>query len=323
MMQTNTHSRTEQWMARLRKFTPLIGLILFGVAAFVVDRQLEQYSWSEIRHALLMLAPSKLAVAFAFMLLSYASLGAYDVLGLEYAGQRLPYRKIALASFLSYALSNNVGYAVLSGGSIRLRLYSGWGVPATAIAQVLLFLTATYFLSVLLLLVSSFLAIPPEVRVTAKLPAKTIYLIMGSAASLLALWWATLVWRRDALHIKHFTLPMPKPGLALRQLVVGALSLALSAMVLYALLVHRTDMSIAVFFTLFLLAQLIGVVSQVPGGIGVFEGSFLFLFEGRLPTSQIFAALIAYRLIYFVAPLIIAAVIFLIYEMRKRSVWTH
>src|SRR6185312_263049 len=90
-------------------------------------------------------------------------------------------------------------------------------------------------------------------------------------------------------------------------------------MVLYVLLIHHSEISLSAFLTLFLLAQLIGVVSQVPGGIGIFEGSFLFLLQGQLPTAHVLAALMAFRAIYYFAPLALASVILMVYEFRHIS----
>ena len=319
MTTSESRARATEWASYLRRFSPLAGVLLFAIALFVVHRQIEQYRWDEIKQALFSLSPLSVTIAFSIMLLSYLILGLYDWLGLEYCNQRLPYRKVALASFLGYALSNNVGYAVLSGGSIRYRLYTAWGLPGAAIAQLLLFLSATYFISVLFLLVCAYLVVPADIVLTRNLPIATIELLVAGAALLMLGWWYAVLWRRGTLRIKQFTLTLPTPWLALRQTLVGSIDLLLSAMVLYVLLIHHSEISLSAFLTLFLLAQLIGVVSQVPGGIGIFEGSFLFLLQGQLPTAHVLAALMAFRAIYYFAPLALASVILMVYEFRHIS----
>ncbi|HEY3699721.1 MAG TPA: bifunctional lysylphosphatidylglycerol flippase/synthetase MprF [Spongiibacteraceae bacterium] len=300
----------------LQRLTPLIGIALFTLALVVVHHEIELYHWSHIKQSLLSLPPLRLLAAFALMLCGYAVLTIYDWLALEYAGQRLPYAKVGMVSFLSYAISNNVGHALISGGSMRYRLYSSWGLSVAAIARALLFLSVTYLIGTAFLLLCSYLALPSHVVLTDKLPAQSIDFIVAIISLALVAWWtAVLFWQGD-IHIGGFTLRLPEPYLALRQMLIGVVDLLLASLVLYVPLTAQIDLPYTAFLVLFLLAQLTGLASQVPGGIGVFEGSFLFLIGARFPAAHVLAALIAYRIIYYFLPLACAALWLVLYEVR-------
>ena len=112
-----------------------------------------------------------MAMCIGLTLLSYIALSFYDYLALEYAGEKLPYRRVLFTSFLSYAISNNVGHAWLSGGSMRYRLYSGWGMPGISIAKVVLFCTVSYFLGAVTIMVAGYALSPDHALITGRLPS--------------------------------------------------------------------------------------------------------------------------------------------------------
>ncbi|MDB6062250.1 MAG: hypothetical protein JWM78_2353 [Verrucomicrobiaceae bacterium] len=300
----------------LGRFTPLIGIFLFAVALYFVHREIEQYHWWQIKQALMNIAPLRLGLALVFTLCSYAVLSYYDWLALEYANERLMYGKVALVSFLSYAISNNVGHAMISGGSMRYRLYNGWNIKNSSVARVLLFLSLTYFLGATFLLLVTYAFNPTQLTITDKLPRETILLLAVVSGVVLAGWWAAVLFWRGEINVRGFSLTLPTPTLALRQMLTGALDILIASLVLYVPLSQQIDLPYPVFLSLFLLAQLTGLISQVPGGIGIFEGSFLFLMEDRFPSSQVLAALICYRVVYYLVPLLLAALLLVVYELR-------
>lgn len=327
MNSTETKALPALFSQILTRVTPLIGLALFAVALYFVHREIELYHWSEIRSALLGISAPRLAAAVALTLLGYLVLTGYDWLALQYAGQKLPYPKVWLVSFLSYSISNNVGHAVVTGGSMRYRLYSTWHVPPPAIARVQLFCTATYLIGAVSLLVLTYALLPAGQMVTDKFPARTLTLLVAAVAAALTVWWVVVLFVRRPLTVKGFELPPPAPGLALRQTCVGLADMLVAGLVLYALLSQQVEMRFDTFLLLFLLAQLTGLASQVPGGIGVFEGSFLYLAADSHSSSAILAALIVFRIIYYIVPLTLAALALFAYEVRLdkmlRSPWVR
>ena len=304
---------------KLHQLTPIISLLLFVVAIFVVHHEIEVYRWHDIRQALQSFPILFLIACCIITLLAYVVLSFYDTLALEYAGEKLPYYRVLFTSFLSYSMSNNVGHAWLSGGSMRYRLYSSWGVSGVSIAKVVAFCTVTYILGALTLVLVGYALSPDHMLITNKLPLISMQAAIILSAILMSAWWWLVLVHRKPLTIKNFSLEIPNPSLALRQLLVALLDLLLASLVLYLPLFHFIGMPFGDFLVLYIFAQLSGLISQVPGGIGVFEGSFLFLASSQYPAPHILASLIIYRVIYYFVPLLISAFMLVAYELRLRQ----
>lgn len=307
----------------LRRVAPLFALVLFGVAITVVWREIHAYHWSEIRAALQSFSAPSLVAAVVLAVAGYLALGLYDWLGLAYAGEKLAPGRVLLTSFLSYAISNNVGHALLSGGSIRYRFYAGWGVGTTTIVKVVVFCSVTYAVGVVTLLPVAFMMTPAAARAAVGLPTITLYGALAAAGLGLLAWWAfVLYWQRPVV-IRGFPFSPPTPALALRQSLVAVADLSLASLVLYLPLSQHAALPYGQFLLLFLLAQLSGLLSLVPGGIGVFEAAFIYLAPASLPSSHLLAALIAYRVLYYFLPLTVAGALLAAYELRLHRVARH
>lgn len=307
----------------LHKLAPLISLFLFGAAILVVHHEIETYRWQDIRQALQDFPALLLAACAGLTLSSYVALSFYDYLALEYAGERLPYRRVLFTSFLSYAISNNVGHAWLSGGSMRYRLYSGWGMPGVSIARVVLFCTVTYFIGATTLMVGGYVFSPDHGLIAGRLPAGSVQTVIAAGSILLAAWWSIVFFYRKPIAIRDFGLSVPGPSLALRQLLAALLDLMLASLVMYLPLSHFTGMPFGDFLVLYIFAQLAGLASMVPGGIGIFEGSFLFLASSRYPAPHVIASLIIYRTVYYFMPLLLAGIMLAAYELRLQRLVHH
>ncbi len=307
----------------LHKLTPVISLVLFTAAILVVYHEIEVYHWRDIRHALHDFPMSLMAMCGGATLLSYIALSFYDYLALEYAGERLPYRRVLFTSFLSYSISNNVGHAWLSGGTMRYRLYTGWGMPGMSIAKVVLFCTVSYFLGAVTIMVGGYAFSPDRNLITDRLPASSVQTAIVVGSVLLVAWWAMVALRQKPVTIKGFSLSMPAFSLALRQLLAGLLDLLLASLVMYIPLSHFTGMPFGDFLVLYVFAQLVGLISMVPGGIGIFDGSFIFLASSHYSAPHVIAALIIYRTVYYFAPLVLAGCLLAIYELRLYELVRH
>lgn len=310
--------RSDQISALLNRLTPIISVVLFAIALGVVHHEMQIYKWAEIRSAVTGLTARSLLAASSMALFGYLVLTFYDWLALEYAGERLPYRRVALAAFLSYAISNNVGHALISGGTMRYRLYSSWGVPAGAIAKVVVFCALTYIVGAVTLFVGAGLVTPADELATGQLTANAVTAMLVVAGLGLCVWWGVIAYvKGKPLTWRGICLELPTLGMSLKQTLVAVIDLLVAGLVLYLLLTSTSDLPLTRFMLIYIMAQLLGLISQVPGGIGVFESTFLVLTEGAMPPSQVLAALIAYRIIYYFLPLALAGIVLLAYEIRQ------
>jgi phosphatidylglycerol lysyltransferase len=302
----------------LHRIGPLVGLTLFVVALWVLRGELRHYSYHQVLQEFRTLPAGQVALALLLTVVSYLLLTGYDTLGLRYSRHRLPYRRTALASFVGYAFSNTVGYSLISGGSVRLRLYSGWGLSTLAITNVIAFCGITFWLGFLAtagaVFVAEPLALPPSLHLplSSARPVGIFFLLIVAGFA------AVVLKRRQPLRVRDVEFPMPGPRLLAAQLVVGCLDWTAVGGVLYLLLPAGSGLSFASFLGVFLLAQIIGVVSQVPGGLGVFETVMLLLLTPAVPAAAVLGSLLAFRIVYYVLPLAAAAVLLGVHELLQR-----
>ena len=308
-------------MEKLQRFTPLISLALLALALAVVHHELKVYHWDEIRSVLTDIDTALLLKTLWLTAFSYLVLSCYDYLALEYAGEKLPFRCILLTSFLSYAFSNNIGHGWISGGSLRYRLYSGWGIAAASIARVILFCTITFALGVLSTLLLSYFSVTDHSLLNQVLPANIIQLTIVASLIVVCCWWLLVVVVRHRVTVFSIELSPPVIWLALRQSAVAILDVLLACSVLYIPLAQHVDLPFSQFLVLYVVSLLAGIISMIPGGVGVFEGSFLFLSSSyNLSHTHIIAALVIYRVVYYFIPLLLAGVTLAAYELRLHHV---
>ena len=273
---------------RLRQVIPVaIGLVLFLVALEVLRVELRTVTWHELTADVIQMPPSQLGLALALTVINYAALTGYDLLAFAYIGKTLPRGRIAVASFLAYAISNNVGFAMLSGASVRYRFYTRWGVTAEELSRIVVSYSVTFWLGLLGLGGLSLVVSPlPAAR---ELPAHQLLTPVGWLLMLVppAYLLATVV-RRRPLRFRRFELPVPSPTIAAGQVLLSASEWALAGAVLYVLL-PPSSLPFLQFLGAFLIAILLGMASHVPGGLGVFEGLMVLLLKPYLTSGAVAA----------------------------------
>lgn len=312
----NQPSSQKQSLSQI--FSVLIGLVLFGLSVWAISQELREYPPVEILKSLMQVQGRSLGLAVGLTLLNYVLLTGYDVLAIRSIGRSLEYRKIALVSIISYAISNSLGFALLSGSLIRYRFYTRWHFSAIEIAQIIALSNFSFWLGLLALGGVLFLVEPLAIPTLLHLPFKSVHPLgfIFLAVVLGYLLWNAMANRRS-LHIGQWMLPhLPWP-LTMAQLVNAACDWALATATLYVLLPTPPTLTFPAFFAIFLLAQLAGVISNVPGGLGIFETVIFLLLSPSVTSATVFGVLIAYRGIYYLAPLCIAIVLLGLYELRQ------
>ncbi|MDX9975811.1 MAG: bifunctional lysylphosphatidylglycerol flippase/synthetase MprF, partial [FCB group bacterium] len=301
------------------KLGPLIAAGLFTAALLILHHQLRGYNYRDIVHSIQETADSRIVFALLLTALSYALLTGYDVLALRYIGRPLPYPVAGMAAFVGYAFSNNGGFPVITGGSVRYRIYSAWQLTAIDVGKIMLFGTATFWLGVFSLGALSFLAEPLPVPAEARLPfTSTEPLGFAFLGTVLAYLFLCFV-RKAPIRVRNWDVHLPSPGFAVGQVLIASADLLAAAGVCYVLLPPGTGLSYIVFVGVFVVAILAGVVSQVPGGIGVFETIVMLLLQPYLSGPPIVATLLAFRAIYYLVPLAVAAAVLGANEAYRRK----
>lgn len=300
-----------------KKLISYSGILFFIVAVGMLWWQLRNYSLYDIAHAVFNIPASNLIAACLACLAGYFALSLYDYLALNYVGEnkKVSWWKWMLAGMLGFAISNNAGHAVVSGGAIRYRLYTRWRIRGGDIVKMLTISGFTYFLGCAAIVVIGYFLIPSDIFAnSSNINIGISALFAMCLAALLAYFAMTIVFRRKSIRIGQLQFQIPSTRMALTQMILGITDSVLAGLVLYFCLIPFVDIPFGIFIGLFVIAQTTGVFSQVPGGIGVFESIFLMALPDTVDKANIFGALLAYRIIYYVLPLIGVGSLFFAYE---------
>lgn len=291
-------------------------LLALGFAAF--QRLTREIRFDDVMNAVHGLSPIQVILALAFTAASYLALTCYDVLALRLIGRPLSWRTAALASFTSYTLSHNLGLALLTGGSARYRVYSNAGLEAGDVARVVGIAGAMFWSGVVTIAGLALLAHPGPltllgITLAAPIPQASGLALFAVMASLVTA--CGFVDQRMGWH--GFTFPVPRPREALAQLAVAGLDIACASAALFVLIPGAATGLLPAFILAYSLAIIVSVITHVPGGVGVFEAVVLAVVP--VDRTALFAALIAYRIIYYLLPLAISALLLTWLEVSRSN----
>jgi glycosyltransferase 2 family protein len=293
-----------------------ISLLVVGVAAFTLYGLLREIDFGKVAAALAAQPVKQIAIAGVFVIASYVTLTFYDVFALRTIGRHeVPYPVAALASFTSSTIGHSLGAAVLTGGLIRLRIYSGWGLTVLDIAKIAFVTGTTFWLGNTLLLGGATVYAPEAATVVDHLPLwlnRAIGLAGLSAIACYLLWLAP---RTRAVGRAGWRVVLPNLRLTLVQIGIGALDLSLVTFAMYTLLPGSPAVGFASVLIIFLTATILGTVSHAPGGLGVIEATMLVGLP-QFQREELLAALLTFRALYFVLPLLLAALSLGFRELR-------
>ncbi|THK39819.1 bifunctional lysylphosphatidylglycerol flippase/synthetase MprF [Ensifer sp. MPMI2T] len=290
----------------------LLVIALFGAAIFHLTAEVH---YDEVVSALADTSWKSVAAAILFTGLSFLALTFYDVAALDYIKRKLPYADVALTAACAYAVGNTAGFGPLSGGAIRYRSYSRLGLQPEEIALVIAFVTLAFGFGLATVTCLSLLTVGEYVApLTGLEPFWLRIIAIVVLGSLLTTFIRGGAGRE--VRIGRLTLRLPDSRTASRQFLVTALDLAASASVLYVLLPSGT-IGWPAFLAVYSFAVGIGVLSHVPAGLGVFEAVMIATLGRAVDIDTILGALVLYRLIYHVLPLLIAIVVIIGVEVRQ------
>lgn len=298
-----------------RWLLPGVSLAIFIGVAAALRNELAAFRFSAVLTSLRAIPAGAIWGAMACTALSYWLLGFYDVLALRYLGKPVPYGRTAFTSFIAYSFGHNFGIAAFTGGAVRYRLYSSAGLNAADVATVAAFCSVTTAVGLAALAGVSFISDPRQGVHVLHMNHGIVFTIgvLLMVSILLYALWALLGPRR--IDFFGWALRAPSPAVALPQVLLGVFDLVVSALVLWLLLPSSAPVPLLVFIGAYATAMTAGVISHVPGGLGVFE-SLMVLALPAVPADQLVGSLLAWRAIYYLLPLLMAALLFGGQELR-------
>lgn len=301
------------WQTWAKRVLTVAFLILIPVLLYQLARNLD---WNEVRQSLLAYKPGTLVVGLAIAVCSYLTFASYDLLARAYTGHHLPARQVLPVAFVCYAF--NLNFTTWVGGvALRYRLYGRLGLDTPTITRILTLGLLTNWMGYMLLAGSVFalglIELPGNWAVgTTGLRLIGVLLLAITAAYLLACGLA----KKRTWRWRDHEVTLPTLRLALCQVALGACNWALMALLIYWLL--PGDAFYPAILGILLISCVAGVVAHIPAGLGVLEAVFLALLHGQMAQGTLVAALLGYRTLYYLIPLVVAIVTYLVLEKRAK-----
>jgi uncharacterized membrane protein YbhN (UPF0104 family) len=253
---------------------------------------------------------TRVAASIFFSACSYGMLTFYDYLALHGVRHPLPWRRAAPTSFIAFAIGHSAGLSWLSGGSVRYRCYSKDGLNTLEIAGVVGLISVTFALGIGTLLGLSLLLEAHQAAHILHLDHSWEARLLGAAVFTIILGYLLLTHRvKKTLRIRGRELHLPPFNISVGQIAVASIDLCLAAASLYVLLPDSIPLHFFSFVGLYVLAIQSGVISNVPGGVGVFESVLIQLLPGGA-TAELVSAVLLYRVIYYFIPLVFGVGLF-------------
>ncbi len=297
-----------------RRWSTVSTFLLMIVALFIVFHLLQQFTWARIAASLSRIGPWEFAGSALCTVASYLTLTGFDWLGVAYAGGRVPYRRVALASFLSLSIGHTVGFAPFSSGAIRYRYYAEAQLDARQVASVILSSALTVALGEASLTGIALLARPSLSAHLLHLGQMAIFAIGGLCLAFPVAFWGLAATVRAELKISRWTFRLPSGRIAAAQIGLGLLNYIFVAAALYWMLSAVAPVDYQIVATAFVLANVASLMTHVPGGLGVMEAVIVAL----LPGVDAIGPLIAFRIVYFLIPLVLGCLLLAGTEFRQR-----
>ena len=295
-----------------------LAIIAFAVTTLV--KTLKGVDGSVILTALTDIPPGHIALAALCVVGAFCTLTFYDFFALRTIGKKhVPYRIAAMSAFTSYSIGHNIGATVFTGGAIRFRIYSDYGMSAIDVAKICFLSGLTFWLGNIFVLGIGMTLHPSAASTMDQLPPELNRLIaIGLIAAIFAyLAWLTAGKNRRQLGQNGWKVMLPSAQLTLVQILIGVVDLGFCALAMYLLMPSDPPIDFLSLSVVFILATLLGFASHAPGSIGVFDAAMLVALP-QFGREQLLATLLVFRVLYFVIPFGMAISI-----MGVRELWLN
>ncbi|APH60517.1 putative bifunctional lysylphosphatidylglycerol flippase/synthetase [Granulibacter bethesdensis] len=303
----------------LRRAPAFLGILLLIGAIYVVQREFRHLKVDDIKRALGEIPNRVLWISAGYTVVSYAVLTLYDRLGTIYAGRRVSYWKVSLASFCAYSLAHNLGFAAVSGAAVRYRLYAHWGLTPVQIGKVIAFCSLTFGLGGMVLGGAILLWEPESVPFFGQwLPGWGMHLL-GLLMWAVVAGYVTLARMFGTFRMFGHEISLPGARMAVLQVLLATADVAVTAAIFYALLPEAEGLTYLRFLGVYLSSYTAGLAANLPGGLGVFDSAILIGLSGWLPPPQIVSAILVFRLYYYIIPLFVSGALFAGNEILLRG----
>jgi uncharacterized membrane protein YbhN (UPF0104 family) len=299
----------------LHRLGVALSILIIAVAAVVLYRKLHNINVSKVLTAMATVEYRDVAISALFVALGYFTLTFYDLFALRTIGRKdVPYRVAALAGFTSYSVGHNVGASVFTGGAVRYRIYSGWGLDAIEVAKICFIAGLTFWLGNITVLGFGFAYHPEAASAIDQLPF-WMNRVLGLAALAILVGYIAWVWKTPRIiGRQNWQVQLPNGPLTLLQILIGIIDLTCCALAMYVLVPNDPHIVFIDVAVIFITATLLGFASHSPGGLGVFDAAMLIALW-QYDAEDLLAGLLIFRLLYYILPFTLALATLGIREM--------
>ncbi len=299
----------------LHKLGIVISIAIIAVASYVLYGMLRDIDIDDVIGALRDKPVQSIVLAGLFVLAGYFTLTFYDLFALRTIGHAgVPYRIAALAGFTSYSIGHNVGASALTGGAVRYRVYSDWGLSAVDVAKLCFVAGLTFWLGNAAVLGLGISYHPEAAAAVDQLPPflnriAAIAILIGLAG------YVVWVWQRPRqVGRGPWSVTLPGGPLTLLQIVIGIVDLGFCALAMYILVPDEPHVGFVVVAVIFVSATLLGFASHSPGGLGVFDAAMLVgLFQ--FDREELLAGMLLFRVLYYLVPFFLSVILLSLREV--------
>jgi uncharacterized membrane protein YbhN (UPF0104 family) len=268
----------------------------------------------EVIEAIKETEPRQIAEAGLFVAAGYFTLTFYDLFAVRAIGHKVPYRINAFAAFTSYSVGHNVGASVFTGGAVRYRVYSGWGLNAIDVAKICFLAGLTFWLGNAAVLGLGIAYHPEAASNIDQLPP---WLNRGVAILIVCGLIGYVVWvSREPRIVGRgpWSVVLPGGSLTLLQIAIGIVDLSFCALAMYVLVPDEPNLGFVVVAVIFVSATLLGFASHSPGGLGVFDAAML-VGLWQMDREELLAGMLLFRLLYYISPFVISVILLTFREL--------
>jgi uncharacterized membrane protein YbhN (UPF0104 family) len=287
----------------------LISVTIIALAAVALYHRLHGIKVDRIAEALSRINSWNIALAALYVAGSYLTLTFYDLFALRTIGRAdVPYRIAMMASFTSYSVGHNLGATVFTGGAVRYRIYSAWGLDLVAVTKICFLAGLTFWLGNATVLGLGIAYVPGAASAIDQLP-ESVNRAAAVAILLVLAAYVVWVWQKPRIFgLRDWLVILPGGPFTLLQIGIGIVDLACCALAMYVLLPSEPNIGFVTLAVIFVAATLLGFASHAPGGIGVFDAAML-VGLWRFDKEELVAGLLLFRLLYYLAPFTLAVLI--------------
>jgi len=290
----------------LRRLGIAVSLTMVAIAVVVLYHILHDIDPDSLIDAVEATDWKTLIIAGLFVVGGYLTLTFYDLFALRTIGRpEVPYRVAALAGFTSYAVGHNVGASVFSGGAVRYRIYSNWGLSVIEVTKICFVAGLTFWLGNATVLGLGVLRAPQAARAIDQLPlwcnrVMALVILTMLVAYIAWVWVRPRVIGRDGWQVT-----LPGGPLTLLQIAIGIIDLGCCAAAMYMLVPDEPNLGFVTVAVIFVAATLLGFASHAPGGLGVFDAAMMVALW-QFDKEDLLAGLLLFRLLYYIIPFVIS-----------------